>query len=67
MGNSNNNTIEFGALELYLEILRRERMTNTIMEGDSTLVINMMKRLQNGTRVAKVQRHWRLALSLQKI
>jgi hypothetical protein len=26
-----------------------------------------MKRLQNGTRVGKVQRHWRLALSLQKI
>jgi ribonuclease HI len=67
MGNSTNNAAEFGALELGLEILSRERMTNTIVEGDSTLVINTVKRLQNGTRVGKVQRHWRLAHSLQKI
>jgi ribonuclease HI len=67
MGNSTNNAAEFGALELGLEILSRERMTNTIVEGDSTLVINTMKRLQNGTRVGKVQCHWRLAHSLQKI
>jgi hypothetical protein len=33
MGNSTNNAAEFGALELGLEILRRERMTNTIVEG----------------------------------
>jgi ribonuclease HI len=57
MGNSTNNAEEFGALELGLEILSRERMTNTIVEGNSTLVINMEKRLQNGTRVGKVQRH----------
>jgi hypothetical protein len=37
------------------------------VEGDSTLVINTVKKLQNGTRVGKVQRHWRLAHSLQKI
>jgi ribonuclease HI len=36
MGNSTNNAGEFGALELGLEILSRERMTNTIVEGDST-------------------------------
>jgi hypothetical protein len=54
MGNSTNNATEFGALEISLRILRRERMTNTIVEGDSTLVINMTKRLQNGTRVGKV-------------
>jgi ribonuclease HI len=43
MGNSTNNATEFGALELGLEILRREGMTNTIVEGDSTLVINTTK------------------------
>ena len=37
------------------------------MEGDSTLVINMTKRLQNDTRVGKVQRHWPLTHSLHKI
>jgi hypothetical protein len=42
-------------------------MTNTIVEGDSTLVINTIRRLQNGNRVGKIQRHWRLAHSLQKI
>jgi ribonuclease HI len=65
--NSTNNTAEFGALELGLEILSRERMTNTIVEGDSTLVINTVKRLQNGTRVGKVHKHRCLAHSLQKI
>jgi ribonuclease HI len=67
IGNSTNNAVEFGALELGLEILRREGMTNTIVEGDSTLVINTVKKLQYGTKVGKVQRHWRLAQSLQKI
>ena len=57
MGNSTNNAVEFGALEIHLEILRCEGMTNTIVEGDSTLVINMAKRLQNGSRMGKVQRH----------
>jgi ribonuclease HI len=67
LGNSTNNAAEFRALETGLEILSRERMTNTIVEGDSMLVINTVKRLQNGTRVGKIQRHWRLAHSLQKI
>jgi ribonuclease HI len=67
MANSTNNAVEFGALDLGLEILRLERMKNTIMEADSTLVINTMKRLQSGNRVGKVQRHWCLTLSLHKI
>jgi ribonuclease HI len=67
MGKSTNNTTKFRALEIGFEILSHERMKNTIVEGDSTLVINTVKRLQNGTKVGKVQRHWRLAHSLQKI
>jgi ribonuclease HI len=67
LGNSTNNAAEFGALEIGLEILSREGMTNVIVEGDSTLVINIVRRLQNGTRVGKIQRHWRLAQSLQNI
>jgi ribonuclease HI len=66
-GNSANNASEFGALDLSLKILSRERMTNTIMEGDSTLVINRVKRLQNDTRMGKVKKLWHLAQSLQKI
>jgi len=41
-------------LELNLEILLREGMKNTIVEGDSTLVINTTKKLQNDTIVGKV-------------
>jgi ribonuclease HI len=67
LGNSTNNAVEFGALELSLEILSRERMTNTIVEADSTLVIKTVKRIQNGTRVGKVHKQWCLAHSLQKI
>jgi ribonuclease HI len=54
MGNSTKNAMEFESLELGLKILSHQRMTNTIVEGDSTLVINTVKRLQNGTRVGKV-------------
>ena len=57
MGKSTNNATKFESLEIDLEILSRERMINTIVEGDSTLVINMVKRLQNSTRVGKIQRH----------
>jgi ribonuclease HI len=67
MGKSTNNVAKFIALDIGLEILSRERMTNTIVEGESTLIINTVKRLQNGTKVVKVQRHWHLAHSLQKI
>jgi ribonuclease HI len=61
LGNSTYNIAEFGAMETVLEILIREGITNSIMEGDSTLVINTVRRLQNGTRVGKIHRHWRLA------
>jgi ribonuclease HI len=45
LGNSTNNAMEFRALETNLEILSCKRMKNTIMEGDSMLVINTVKRL----------------------
>jgi ribonuclease HI len=67
LGNSTNNAAEFGALETGLEILSREGMTNAIVEGDSALVINTVRKLQNGTRIGKIQRHWRLAYLLKKI
>jgi ribonuclease HI len=42
-------------------------MKNIIVEGDSMLVINTVRKLQNDTKVGKIQRHWRLAYYLQKI
>jgi ribonuclease HI len=49
--------VEFGSLEISLEILHREGMTNVIVEGDSMMVINTVRKLQNDTRVEKIQRH----------
>jgi ribonuclease HI len=49
LGNSTNNTTEFQALEIGLEILIQEGMTKAIVEGDSALVINTVRKLQNGT------------------
>ena len=40
--------------ETGLEILSREGMTKSIVEGDSMLVINTVRRLQNGTRVGNI-------------
>jgi ribonuclease HI len=51
---STNNAAEFGALEIDLDILSQEGMKNATVEGDSTLVINIVKRLQNRTRVGKI-------------
>jgi ribonuclease HI len=57
LGNSTNNAAEFGSLETGLEILHWEGMNNIIVEGDSMLVINTIRKLQNDTRVGKIQRH----------
>jgi ribonuclease HI len=54
LGNSTNNAHEFGALETGLEILSQEGMTNAIVEGDSALVINIVRKIQNGTRMGKI-------------
>ena len=65
--NATNNVVKFKALKTDLDILSREGMKNAIVEGDLKLVINTIRRLQNGTRVGKIHRHWHLAHSLQKI
>jgi ribonuclease HI len=59
--------VEFRSLKIGLEILRREGMTNIVVEGDSMLVINTARKLQNDTKVGKIQRHWRLVYSIKKI
>jgi ribonuclease HI len=54
LGKSTNNATEFGALETGLEILSWEGMTNAIVEGDSMLVINTVRKLQNDTIIGKI-------------
>jgi ribonuclease HI len=54
LGNSTNNVVKFGALETGFKILSRDGMKNIIVEGDSTLIINTVRRLQNGTIVGNI-------------
>jgi ribonuclease HI len=54
LGNSTNNAAKFGALETGLATLHREGMTNILMEVDSILIINTVRKLQNNTRVGKI-------------
>jgi len=58
LGNSTNNAMKFKALETGMEILSWEGMIDAIVEGDFALVINTVRKLQNGTRMGKIQRHW---------
>ena len=41
-------------METGLEILHREGMENVIVEGDSMIIINTVRKLQNDTKVGKI-------------
>jgi len=61
IGNTTNNAAEFGVLEQGLEILIRKGHVNVTVEGDSALVIRIVKILQCGTNIGKVIKQWCLA------
>jgi len=58
-GIESNNEVEFNALKQGLEIARRERIQKLVVEGDSTLVIDIVKKLQQGTHWEKISKSWR--------
>lgn len=51
---------ELIAIEQALEILRNLNMKNSIIEVDSELTINSIKRIANGLDPEKISHHWRL-------
>jgi len=53
--------MEFAALEQGLRILKSLQNSNAVVEGDSSLVISVAKKIQGGTQACKATRHWRLA------
>ena len=55
------------ALEQCLEILMESNLHNAIIEADSELVINVAKKMCNGTAPVKVLKHWRLSQVFQCI
>lgn len=62
-----NNMAELMALEQCLEILRDSNLHKIIIEVDSELIINSVKRILYGSALEKVSRHWRLLQIYQRI
>jgi len=58
---------ELMALEKFLEILILHRSTNVIIEANSEITINSVKRISCGTKPEKVSNHWRLIQVYQRI
>lgn len=56
-----NNEAEYHALNRGLEIAIREGYHSLQIEGDSMLVIEIMKQLQQGTTTEKLRKSWRTA------
>jgi len=60
LGNATNNMVELMAIEHSLEILMDLNMHNTIIDVESELTINSVKKIVNGSAPEKVSNHWRL-------
>eukprot|EP00253_Pinus_taeda_P007373 PITA_07373 len=67
LGEGTNNEMEFAALEQGLRILKSLQNSNAVVEGDSSLVISVAKKIQGGTQACKATRHWRLAKVTENI
>lgn len=57
LGNSTNNMVELMALEKCLERLIESNLHNAIVEADSELIINSIKKICNGTTPKKLSKH----------
>ena len=60
LGKATNNMAELMALEKCLEILIESNLHDTIIEVDSELIINSVKKISNGITPERVSKHWRL-------
>jgi len=67
LGKDTNNMAELMAMELCLEILLKYNIQDVIIEADSELVINSVKRINAGTTPEKMSEHWRLLQVYQRI
>ena len=67
LGKATNNMVELIALEQCLEILRDSNLHNIIIEADSKLIINSVKKICYGSALEKVSSHWRLVQIYQRI
>jgi ribonuclease HI len=67
MGINTNNAADLQALEEGLRIASRQGYTKHIAEGNSQIIINMLKSLQHGSPISKISKRWRLESSLEII
>jgi len=54
LGRATNNMAELMALEKCLEFLKQDNLQNVIIEADSELIINLVKRISCGTELENV-------------
>lgn len=57
LGKATNNMVELMALEQRIEILIDSNLHNTIIQVDSQLIINLVKKICNGSTPEKVSKH----------
>jgi len=60
LGKTTNNMVKLMAMEQSLEFLVQENRQNMIIEVDSEIVINFVRRISWGTRLEKASSNWRL-------
>ena len=67
LGKETNNMAELMAMEQCLDLLKQENRQNVIVEADSELIIDSVKRISWGSKPEKVSKNWRLIQGLQWI
>lgn len=67
LGRETNNMAELMAIEQGIDILIDHNLHNAIIEADSELKINSVKRISIGTTPDKVSNHWRLSQVYHRI
>ena len=60
-GIESNNEVEFNAIKHDLVIVIMERFHKVVVEGDSELVMDIIKKLQQGSQWEKMSRSWRIS------
>lgn len=67
LGKSTNNMAKSMAMEQFLELLVQDNGQNVIIESDSELIINTVKRISCGFEPEKVSKHQKLIQVFQRI
>jgi len=67
LGKATKNMAELMAFDKCLEILKLNHSSNVLIEADSEISINEVKKMSYGTTQERVSKHWRLIQVYQRI